>query len=157
MKKIVIGIVVGIALTVTLMLVAVPKMMLVETPSPYGFAETVKRIETNVEKGGWTISHTFDIQKSLKKHGKESNPVTVIKICHPEHAAAVLNDDKAAFASVLMPCSISVYEKSDGKTYVSTMNAGLMGRMFGGTISKVMAGAVAKETAEFTAFLNNQE
>jgi hypothetical protein len=47
-----------------------------------------------------------------------------------------------------------VYEKTDGKAYVSTMNAGLMGRMFGGTVAKVMSGPVARETAEFTRFLD---
>jgi hypothetical protein len=34
------------------------------------------------------------------------------------------------------------------------MNAGLMGRMFGGTVADVMAGAVARETAVFTSFLD---
>ena len=58
------------------------------------------------------------------------------------------------FLSVMMPCSIAVYEKADGKTYVSTMNSGLMGKMFGGTAAAVMAGPVAKDTAAFTSFLN---
>jgi hypothetical protein len=42
----------------------------------------------------------------------------------------------------------------DGNWIVSTMNAGLMGRMFGGTIADVMANAVGGETAAFTAFLD---
>ena len=35
----------------------------------------------------------------------------------------------------MMPCTISVYEKSDGKTYIGSMNAGLLGRVFGGTVA----------------------
>ena len=53
------------------------------------------------------------------------------------------------FLSVMMPCSIGVYEKSDGKTYISTMNAGLLGRMFGGVVAEVMAGSVARDTQSF--------
>ncbi len=66
-----------------------------------------------------------------------------------------MKDDKAMFVTVMMPCSISVYEKSDGNVYVSTMNAALMGRMFGGTVAKVMSGPVAAETAGFTSFLDS--
>ena len=33
-----------------------------------------------------------------------------------------------------MPCTISVYEKSDGKTYISMMNLELMGKMYGGDV-----------------------
>ncbi len=58
------------------------------------------------------------------------------------------------YVSLMMPCTISIYEKSDGQTYVATMNAGLMGRLFGGTVARVMAGSVAPETAKFTSFLN---
>ena len=79
-------------------------------------------------------------------------PVASFKIWQPDHAEAVLQDDAARFLSVMMPCSIAVYEKADGKTYISTMDAALMGRMFGGTAKKVMAGPVAKETATFIEF-----
>ncbi|MDF7800974.1 hypothetical protein P4C99_15970 [Pontiellaceae bacterium B1224] len=51
-----------------------------------------------------------------------------------------------------MPYSIGVYEKADGKTYISTMNAALMGRLFGGTARKIMGGPVAKETTAFVNF-----
>jgi uncharacterized protein (DUF302 family) len=96
----------------------------------------------------------MDMQTSLAKLGQTVPRVTVIKICEPHHAAAIMNDDKALFVTTMMPCSIAVYEKTDGKAYVSTMNAGLMGRMFGGTVAKVMSGPVARETAEFTRFLD---
>jgi uncharacterized protein (DUF302 family) len=96
----------------------------------------------------------MNMQKSLSKFGKEVPQVTLLKICEPNHAANILNDDDAMYVSLMMPCTISIYEKSDGKTYVGTMNAGLMGRIFGGTVAEVMAGSVAPETAVFTDFLN---
>jgi hypothetical protein len=54
--------------------------------------------------------------------------------------------------SVMMPCTIAVYAGADGVTRISTLNAGLMGRMFGGEVSAVMAGPVAKDQAEFVKF-----
>jgi uncharacterized protein (DUF302 family) len=40
----------------------------------------------------------------------------------------------------MMPCSIAVYEKSDGKVYVSSMNMGLMSSgVVGDTLAKVAA------------------
>jgi uncharacterized protein (DUF302 family) len=52
-----------------------------------------------------------------------------------------------------MPCTISVYEKKDGKTYIGTMNAGLLGDMFGGTVTTVMK-EVASDQQSFIAFSN---
>lgn len=154
MKKLLTGIAIGAVAVGAAMMAAMPKMMLVERVSPFGLDETVQRIQSTVTNGGWEISRTMDMQKSLARLGQTVQRVTVIKICEPHHAAAILNDDKAMFVSTMMPCSIAVYEKTDGKTYVSTMNAGLMGRMFGGTVAKVMSGPVARETAEFTRFLD---
>jgi hypothetical protein len=53
----------------------------------------------------------------------------------------------------MMPCTIAVYEGAGGATRVATMNAGLMGRMFGGEVARVMAGPVASEQAGFVAGL----
>lgn len=45
-------------------------------------------------------------------------------------------------------CTISVYEKKDGRTYIASMNAGLLGKMFGGSIAEVMGDVVAKQQQE---------
>ena len=47
--------------------------------------------------------------------------------------------------------TIAVYEKSDGKTYVGTMNAGLLGKMFGGSVAEVM-GVVDVDQQSFIDF-----
>jgi hypothetical protein len=44
-----------------------------------------------------------------------------------------------------MPCAWGVYKGKDGKVYISGMNMGLMGKMFGGNIAKVMGGTVSKD------------
>ena len=155
MKKIIIGIIIGAILMAVIMVSLMPKMMLIEQVSPYDYAETIQQIQSAVTNGGWEISRTMDMQKGLVKHGKAVPNVTVIKICEPSHAAEIMNDDDALFVTVMMPCSIAVYDKKDGKTYVSTMNAQLMGRMFGGTVADVMGGAVASESASFVSFLKD--
>ena len=127
--------------------------MIQEMQSPMGYEETVAQLEKNVTDGGWKVSATMRLDKSLAKDGKTVLPVASLKICQPDHAEKVLKDDEARFLSVMMPCSVAVYEKTDGKTYVATMNSRLMGKMFGGTAAEVMAGPVAKETAKFIQFV----
>ncbi len=152
MKKFLIGTLLGIAIAIIGGIFTMPKLMLREKVSPLGYEETIKYIENKVDEGGWKVSAVMRLDKSLAKEGKKTLPVASLKICQPDHAEKVLNDDDARLLSVMMPCSIAVYEKADGKTYISTMNAALMGRLFGGTVAEVMAGPVAKETAEFVKF-----
>lgn len=154
MKNILTGLIIGIVLTAVTAKLAAPNLMLKERISPLSYEETVAKIESSVTNGGWVISQKMDMQKSLAKHGQTAPRVTLLKICEPHYAAKILNDDDALSVSLMMPCTISIYEKSDGQVYVATMNAAVMGRIFGGTVSEVMAGSVAPETAEFTDFLN---
>lgn len=148
------GLVGGILLTGITMGSVMPKMMLHEKESPLGYQETVAHLENVITNSGWIISRKIDLQKSISQYGKTIPQVTIIKICQADYAEKILNTDEAMYVSVMMPCSISVYQKSDGNTYVSTMNTGLMGKMFGGVIAEVMGGPVAADEAEFTAFLH---
>ncbi len=152
MKKLLIGILIGAAAMLTGVATLMPKLMAKEIQSPMDYEETISHIQNNVTNAGWKVSALMRLDKTLAKEGKVVLPAASFKICHPDHAEAVLKDDDARFLAVMMPCSIAVYEKADGKTYVSTMNSALMGRMFGGTAAEVMAGPVAEETAEFVKF-----
>jgi uncharacterized protein (DUF302 family) len=152
MKKLLIGILIGILGTVAVTVKIMPAMMLSEMQSPLGYEETIAYIENNVTNAGWKVSAVMRLDKTLAKEGKTVRPVASMKICQPDHAEKVLLDDDARFLSVMMPCTIAVYEKTDGRTYIATMNAALMGRMFGGTAAEVMGGPVAEETAAFIAF-----
>lgn len=137
-------------------------MMVEERVSPLGFDETVNKIIANAEAIGWKIpqkgkGNPAPIHKSIKKHiGKTVLPVKVIKLCNPDYAYALLNDDASRYVSVMMPCSISVYKKSDGKTYVANMKAGRMGSMMGGNVAKVMDGPVSGDQAKMLEFLNTK-
>lgn len=156
MKKIIIGLGVGVVVAVAGCLLLVPKMMLKEHVSPLGFKDTVSAIEDAVAQGGWAVIDKTDMQKVLSKADKNIPPNILLKICEPHMVSTVMNDDQSMLASVIMPCTISVYEKKDGQTYVATVNTGLMGRVFRGTVSKVVAGAVTDDTKAFLAFLKQK-
>ena len=152
MKKVLAGILIGIVITLLAGVKLMPRMMVAEIQSPMGYEETIAYIHHNVTNAGWKVSALMRLDRTLAREGKTVLPAASLKICQPDYAERVLKDDDARFLAVMMPCSIAVYEKNDGKTYVSTMNTGLMGRLFGGTAAEVMAGPVAKETADFVKF-----
>jgi uncharacterized protein (DUF302 family) len=74
----------------------------------------------------------------MEKHGKHVLPVKVISLCHPNHSSRILEKDTERIVSAMMPCRVSIYKKTDGKTYISRMNSLMVASDFGGTIEKVM-------------------
>jgi len=130
-----------------------PGLMLNENASPYGLEETVDRIQKNAVEAGWVVSGIVKLEASIAKHGGPDVPRTwLINLCQANHASRILADDADRVVSVMMPCTISVYEKSDGRTYIGSMNAGLLGRVFGGTVAEVMGREVAAEQKGFISF-----
>ncbi len=107
------------ALIVTLL--AKPQMML-ENESRYDFETTLTTVEQSAKAAGWSIPAVHDLQKSMEKAGKEVNQVKVFALCNPEHAVKILAGDDVRIYSSMLPCRVSVYTKSDGKTYISRLN-----------------------------------
>ncbi len=112
--------------------------MFLECESNYGFEETVEKLTTEIEKKSWHISAIHDLQQTLKMNGKEVLPVKVFELCHPKFAAEILRKDDERVISSMMPCRVSVYQKSNGKTYLSRMNTSAFAKSFGGVIEHVM-------------------
>lgn len=141
--------VVGAGIVIGLM---APSLMLDANVSPVSPRETVDRIKEAARAEGWKVLGERALHESIKKHtGKVVRPVWVVDICEPHHAGKILEGDASRTVSPFMPCSISVYEGPDGKTVVGTMNAKLMGTLFGGVVKEVMAGPVAASQAKFIA------
>lgn len=118
--------------------------MFIENESKYDFNRTIEDLKAEIEKKGWKLSATHDLAKTLKTHGKEVLPVQVFAVCHPNHAARILDNDDSRIVSVLMPCRISVYTKSNGKTYISRMNPSTIAISYAGTIGQVMTESAAE-------------
>jgi uncharacterized protein (DUF302 family) len=113
-------------------------VVMLEDQSRYGFAETITQLSGTIVEKGWKITITHDLQATLKKNGKDVLPVSVIELCNPTHAYQILSVDEFRDVSPMLPCRISVYEKSDGKTYISRMNAPAFAGMIGGEAGKTM-------------------
>jgi uncharacterized protein (DUF302 family) len=117
--------------------------MIEVTKSPLSFDETVHSLEGSIRKAGWMLPDSRRLNDSLEKAEVHfPHRVHLIKLCEPNHAAEVLADNRQM--ACLMPCTIAVYEGDDGAVHVSRMNTRLMGKLFGGSIGRVMGGSVAK-------------
>jgi uncharacterized protein (DUF302 family) len=80
-----------------------------------------------------------DFQKSITEAGHGPiDRVGSIALCNPRYASRILADPRNRKVTAFMPLAIGVYEDGKGQVYVSQLDVGLMGRMFGGTIAEVM-------------------
>lgn len=121
--------------------------IVIEHQSRFEFEKTVEILVADAEKREWKVPAVHDLQQSLAKSGKAVRPVKVIEICKPEYSGQMLELNDERIISVMMPCRISVYEKEDGLTYVSLINAGEMASGLPSKIAKVMKEA-SDETFE---------
>ena len=122
--------------------------VMIENQSLYGFTETVDKLSKTILEKGWKITITHDLQETMKKNGKEVLPVKVIELCNPGLAFRILSKDELRNVSAMLPCRISVYEKSDRITYISRMNAPALAGMIGGDAANTIVQAF-NETEEF--------
>lgn len=118
-----------------------------EKCSKFNFDQTVEIIKSSAEKEGWSVPAIHDLQQSIAKSGKIVKPVKVIEICKPKYSGQMLELNDERIISVMMPCRISVYEKNDGKVYISLLNAESMGSGLPENIAEVMKQA-SDETFE---------
>lgn len=142
---ILISLIVGAGLAAFIGFKMLPGFMIKEIPSPLAFEETLVEIEKNAKALGWKVPKKWKVnfQKNLMKVVKvDIGPNKLIKMCEPKAAADILIHDELKRLSVMMPCTIAVYQKSDGKTYISIMNMNMLGTLFGdvlGDITKDLA------------------
>ncbi len=146
------GAVAGIVVVAALAWFAMPGLMLRGGATLYGVDETVECIRRNAVDQGWMVSRVRRLDESIRRHGGDDlQPVCLINVCQADHAHRILDESDQRIISVMMPCTISVYEKG-GETCIGTMNGGLMGRMFGGTVAEVMGRQVAAQQKRLIQF-----
>ena len=139
------GLLGGTILTSALVWMLIRSMMIVVHRSRFGTVEeTCERLKIALESQGWSVTGIRDINSTLEKHGiKMDRQVRIVELCKAEYAKTLL--DKRPEASTLMPCAWGVYEGDDGMIYISGMNIGLMGKMFGGIMADIMGNRVAAD------------
>ena len=144
----VVGIVGGMVALGIIMVLSMPRMMLVDHISRYdSVEETCTKLQESIEAHGWVCPGIRNISNTIRKSGigmKED--IRIVELCKAQHANEVLVTNPEV--STLMPCAWGVFKGEDGKIHISCMNMGLMGKVFGGNIAKVMAGEVAKSEHE---------
>ncbi len=109
--------------------------LIIERLSPLSFDETISKLKSNAKALGWKVPKRWakNFQKNIKKVTKtDVGRNLVIEMCEPYAAAKLLVHDKYKKFLSMMPCSVAVYEKSDGKVYLSMMNINLLGGMYKG-------------------------
>ncbi len=108
--------------------------------------QTCEALKTAIESQGLHCPAIRNLNKSMTKHGVHlDRQVRVVEFCKADYAYDMLTDKPEV--CTLMPCTFGVYEGDDGRIYISGMNQRLMGKVFGGTIAKVIGERVAQDEA----------
>jgi len=128
---------------------AMPSMMLTVHDSKYSDVdETCEALKTAIEANGWNCPAIRNMNKAMARYGVHFDrpPVRIVELCRADYAERVLTTNPEV--STLMPCAWGVWKGPDGKVYISGMNMGLMGKMFGGVIAEVMGTDVSRDEAK---------
>ena len=127
-------------------------LMLTTHASPYGVEETCQRLKASIEANGWRCPAIRDMNAAIAKEGLAlAGPVRIVELCKADYARDVLETNPEV--STLMPCAFGVYEKDD-RVFVTGLNTGLMGKLVGGNVARVMGGGVAMDEAKIMECLN---
>jgi uncharacterized protein (DUF302 family) len=118
-----------------------PNQIIIEQVSPFNVATTVEKLIVAATAKNWQNPAVHNLQQSLAKSGKKVLPVQVIEICKSDYSGKMLEKDDERIVSVIMPCRISVYEKTDGKTYVTLLNMTAMATGFSATAVEAIKSA----------------
>ena len=119
---------------------ALPHAMFKETQSRFDHDQTLDVIRQSIAKqAGWNLMAEIDQQKAIVSGGgQDPGRFDILKFCHSGHASEMLSDDDRRHFGVMMPVSVAVYEKADGKTYVSLVNGSIISRVFGGEYERII-------------------
>ena len=141
---------VGMAFMGLIVWFTMPSLMLIKHQSNQSYDDTVTTLSESLKmKQGWKLLKVNDYQKATAAFSPMER-ASSMSICNPRYASNILADDADRGVTAFMPLAIGVYEDKAGQVYVSQLNVGLMGMMFGGTIAEVMglAGADISEVIE---------
>jgi uncharacterized protein (DUF302 family) len=146
------GAMLGMIIMLATVLSLTPRMILKTHESCYGVDETCQRLKQSIKKSGMNCPAIRNLNKSMAKGGVEmKSQVRIVEFCKADYARDILITDPAL--SAFMPCAFGVYEKN-GKIFVTSMNAGLIGNLFGGKIAEVMGQKVSSDEKSILKCLN---
>ena len=140
METTILYIVIGMLLMGVGVWIMMPKMMLTTYKSKSDFEKTVENLKAAIEaKGDWKFTKEFDFQKNIHNAGHDKiEKVGSIAICNPKYASMILSEEPNRKVTAIMPITLGVFENKTGQVFISELNIGMMGMIFGGTIARVM-------------------
>jgi len=123
----------GITFTFVFGVIILRHSLVYEDQSQLGYKETVTTLKKNAETSpGWFVR--FGSGCSLPKI-QDGSKITIMKFCNGKYSSILLNNEETRKTSAIIPCTFAIYQKSDGKTYISRLNlsflASLLGRKAG--------------------------
>ena len=145
--QVLIWVIVGMVLMGLIVWFTMPLLMLKQLRSKLTYEETITVLGENLyKKQDWKVLVVNDYKKSTEAFITLER-VGSVNICNPRYASKILADDKNRGVTAFMPLGLGVFEDKKGQVFVSQLNVGLLGKMFGGTISEVM-GTAGKDLSE---------
>lgn len=118
-----------------------PSVMLIKHRSKLGYDDTIATLtQALTKKPDWKVLTVNDYQKTTAAFGTIEHTASM-NICNPRYASRILANPGDRGVTAFMPLAIGVYQDKNGQVYVSQLNVGLLGMMFGGTIADVMGKA----------------
>jgi len=120
------------------------QMMFKVYKSKLGFDETVSAVAEAATRNGWQIPDIRDLQKEYQEAGfSDMTKVKIMYFCNPRGGYDILKDDRNKSMSVMMPMGVSIYETSEGRVEIATMNLGMMSGMFSDVVQEVLSNGAA--------------
>lgn len=149
------GLLAGIIFSGIALSISSGNMMVKEFKSPYDFDKTVNVMVDRINGAeGWHVTGIIDQNKEVMENGGFSiGNFKIIKYCSGKYSAEMLKADDRKKIGNMMPKTFAVYEKSDGQVFVSTMNGGIMGKLFGGETERIIE-EVSLEVESMMRFIN---
>ena len=146
------GVILGVLITSAAFVKLMPAAMIVTNECTLPFDDTIDALEKTIPANGWVLSGIKDMNKSLAKQGVKLEPkVKLVELCKPDYSKSVLTTDR--YIATMMPCTFAVWEADDGKVYLSKINMGLMAKLFGGNVAKIMGQNVVVDEEKILAGL----
>lgn len=109
------------------------------------FQSTLATLKAQLAVDKWNVISEINLgQRLAKKDVAIPGGLVILQLTSGKFARPLLAADETRYVSAMMPCSISVYGLSDGRTVFSRMNFEMLMEMFEPRVSERMGKAVAK-------------
>jgi hypothetical protein len=113
-----------------------------EYRSKLGFEETVAQLGNSIKaESGWQARTSV----CSIPNPKDGTRAAAVKLCNVMYASELINNEGTRKTAAMIPCSFAVYQKSDGKTYISRLNISLLGSLLGGRANLIFSGKIAPD------------